>query len=47
MSPIARPTRSTPSPAAHNALHNREEFTLWAEAVRQQMMDALQKRQKS
>jgi hypothetical protein len=33
------------SQAARNALHNREDFSLWAEAVRQQMLDALQKRQ--
>ncbi|MEB3291498.1 MAG: hypothetical protein VKI82_16400 [Leptolyngbya sp.] len=37
----------TPAPTAHNALSNREDFTLWAEAVRQQMLDALQKRQKA
>lgn len=41
------PTSSTSSSAPRNALHNREDFTLWAEAVRQQMLDALQKRQKN
>ncbi|NJL46664.1 MAG: hypothetical protein HC929_03125 [Leptolyngbyaceae cyanobacterium SM2_5_2] len=46
-------TASTPqkaakatSPVASNALHNPEDFSLWAEAVRQQMLDALQKRQR-
>lgn len=39
-----QPTSAT-SEAARNALHNREDFSLWAEAVRQQMLDALQKRQ--
>ncbi|QQE64372.1 hypothetical protein GFS31_10520 [Leptolyngbya sp. BL0902] len=37
----------TPSQAAHNALNSREDFSLWAEAVRQQMLHALQKRQKA
>ena len=41
-----RSTSSATSSTARNALHNREDFTLWAEAVRQQMLDALQKRQK-
>lgn len=35
---------STP---ARNALENREDFSLWAEAVKQQMLEALQKRQRS
>lgn len=34
------------SQAASNALHNREDFIQWAEAVRQQMLSALQKHQK-
>ena len=34
---------STP---ARNALENREDFNLWAEAVKQQMLEALQKRQR-
>jgi hypothetical protein len=47
MSSTTHTTSSATSSAAHNALHNREDFTLWAEAVRQQMLDALQKRQKN
>jgi hypothetical protein len=39
------PTRSPKS--AREALENREEFSLWAEAVKQQMLAALQKRQRS
>ncbi|MBE9156803.1 hypothetical protein IQ265_08165 [Nodosilinea sp. LEGE 06152] len=39
----SQPT-STP---ARNALENREDFSLWAEAVKQQMLEALQKRQRS
>jgi hypothetical protein len=35
------------SQTAHNALHSPEDFSLWAEAVRQQMLNALQKRQQS
>ena len=35
------------SRSASSALENREEFTVWAEAVRQQMLEALQKRQRS
>jgi|GEM_PF-3306231 hypothetical protein len=40
-----KPVKNDASPAASNALHNPEDFTTWAEAVRQQMLDALQKRQ--
>ena len=47
MSSTPRTTSASSSPTARNALHDREEFTLWAEAVRQQMLNALQKRQKS
>lgn len=35
------------SSSARNALENREDFSLWAEAVKQQMLEALQKRQRS
>jgi hypothetical protein len=42
-----RPASAAQSLAARNALHNREDFSRWAEAVRQQMLDALQKRQKN
>ncbi len=42
-----RPASQAPSPASSDALHNREDFALWAEAVRQQMLNALQKRQKA
>ncbi|NJL45451.1 MAG: hypothetical protein HC922_06375 [Leptolyngbyaceae cyanobacterium SM2_3_12] len=35
------------SQTASNALKNREDFNLWAEAVKQQMLEALQKRQRS
>ncbi|WP_156119703.1 hypothetical protein [Leptolyngbya sp. KIOST-1] len=38
---------ATLSASARNALENREEFSLWAEAVKQQMLEALQKRQRS
>lgn len=38
---------SAPSTPARNALENREDFSLWAEAVKQQMLEALQKRQRS
>ncbi|MGG6239141.1 hypothetical protein ACQ4N7_10940 [Nodosilinea sp. AN01ver1] len=38
---------SAPSTSARNALENREDFSLWAEAVKQQMLEALQKRQRS
>ncbi len=47
MSVTTRSERPNPSQTAHNALTNREDFSLWAEAVRQQMLDALQKRQKA
>jgi hypothetical protein len=42
-----RPASQAPSPTSIDALHNREDFALWAEAVRQQMLNALQKRQKA
>lgn len=42
-----RSEHPNPSQTARNALNNREDFTLWAEAVRQQMLHALQKRQKA
>jgi hypothetical protein len=35
------------SPAARSALENREDFSAWAEAVKQQMLAALQKRQRN
>jgi hypothetical protein len=35
---------ATLSSLARNALENKEDFSLWAEAVKQQMLDALQKR---
>ncbi|MBD1916445.1 MULTISPECIES: hypothetical protein [Cyanophyceae] len=38
---------SAASSSARNALENREDFSLWAEAVKQQMLEALQKRQRS
>lgn len=44
-SSTSRQTTSPTSVAARNALHSREDFSQWAEAVRQQMLDALQKRQ--
>ncbi|MFH7241345.1 MAG: hypothetical protein ACHWZW_00700 [Spirulina sp.] len=47
MSSTPRSASQSPSPASRNALHNREDFALWAEAVRQQMLNALQKRQKA
>ncbi|HSM83020.1 MAG TPA: hypothetical protein VLS96_15120 [Nodosilinea sp.] len=34
-------------PTAQDALENREDFAAWAEAVKQQMLAALQKRQRS
>ncbi|MFQ4136555.1 hypothetical protein PGN35_009555 [Nodosilinea sp. PGN35] len=34
-------------PTAQDALENREDFVAWAEAVKQQMLAALQKRQRS
>ncbi|WOD41197.1 hypothetical protein [Nodosilinea sp. E11] len=35
------------SRSASDALENREDFSVWAEAVKQQMLEALQKRQRS
>lgn len=40
-------SNSAPSTSARNVLENREDFSLWAEAVKQQMLEALQKRQRS
>ncbi|MBE9138750.1 hypothetical protein IQ254_16375 [Nodosilinea sp. LEGE 07088] len=34
-------------PSATNALENREDFITWAEAVKQQMLAALRKRQRN
>ncbi|MGF1568158.1 MAG: hypothetical protein ACFCVD_08800 [Nodosilinea sp.] len=39
-------TPESPSQSASGALQNREDFALWAEAVKQQMLAALQKRQR-
>lgn len=47
MSSTSRSASPVSSPTSRDALHNREDFALWAEAVRQQMLNALQKRQKA
>jgi hypothetical protein len=52
MAPLKELQKTTQSvtgdlPSAHTALENREDFSLWAEAVKQQMLEALQKRQRN
>lgn len=47
MSPLNSAQSSSVSRSARNALENREDFTVWAEAVKQQMLEALQKRQRA
>jgi hypothetical protein len=48
MASLTSQSSSTRSPkSAREALENREDFSLWAEAVKQQMLAALQKRQRS
>ncbi|WP_017300252.1 hypothetical protein [Nodosilinea nodulosa] len=48
MATLKSSTSSTANrPTAHDALENREDFVAWAEAVKQQMLAALQKRQRS
>jgi hypothetical protein len=41
---ISPQSTATLSSLARNTLENQEDFSLWAEAVKQQMLDALQKR---
>jgi hypothetical protein len=40
------PSDPSTLPSAANALENREDFSTWAEAVKEQMLAALQKRQR-
>ncbi len=48
MSPVKSSQSShSVSRSASSALENREDFTVWAEAVKQQMLEALQKRQRN
>lgn len=44
---ISQNTSTSSSQLANDALNNRDDFNLWAEAVKQQMLEALQKRQRS